>query len=66
MSKFSMTCSCGDKMGVEAESREDAVMQMKTMMTQDAINAHMAEKHQGMAMTKEQVDADIDAKLTAE
>ncbi len=45
MTKFSMTCSCADKMEIEAGSREEAVSKMKGMMTQDAINAHMAKNH---------------------
>lgn len=47
MQKFSMTCSCGDVMSVDAASREEAVVQMKDMMTQEAINGHMQEKHPG-------------------
>ena len=45
MQKFSMTCSCGDVMSVDASTREEAVMQMKDMMTQEAIDGHMQEKH---------------------
>lgn len=47
MQKFSMTCSCGDVMSVDASTREEAVAQMKDMMTQEAINGHMQEKHSG-------------------
>ena len=61
--KFSMTCTCGDVMSVDAENKEEAVMKMKEMMTQDAIDAHCAEKHPDMKLTKAQVDADIDTKL---
>ena len=45
MHKFSMKCSCGDTMVMDAETREEAVGKFKAMMTQEAINAHMAEKH---------------------
>ena len=47
MQKFKMTCSCGDTMTVDASDRNDAVAQFKAMMSQEAINAHMAEKHPG-------------------
>ena len=42
-----MTCSCGDKMDVEAGSREEAVSKLKGMMDEKAIKAHMSEKHPG-------------------
>ena len=42
-----MTCSCGDTMEMETETREEAVSRFKAMMTEDAINAHMTEKHPG-------------------
>lgn len=47
MQKFSMTCSCGDVMSFDAETREEAVTQVKNMMTQEVINKHMEEKHPG-------------------
>jgi len=47
MSKFSMTCTCGDTMAVDAENREGAVAQFKTMMDEKGIAAHMGEKHRG-------------------
>ncbi len=47
MSKFQMTCSCGDPMTVDAVDRNDAVAQLKAMMTESSIAAHMAEKHPG-------------------
>ena len=43
-----MTCSCGDTMTVEAADRNGAVAQLKAMMTQEAIDAHMKEKHPDM------------------
>ena len=48
MAKFTMTCSCGDKMDFEGATRDEAVTACKAMMTADAIAAHMAEKHPGM------------------
>jgi hypothetical protein len=47
MNKFSMTCSCGDVLNADAATREEAVTKIQGMMTQDAINAHFAEKHAG-------------------
>ena len=34
-------------MEMEAENRDEAVKKFKDMMTQDAINMHMADKHPG-------------------
>lgn len=47
MANFSMTCTCGDVMTMEAETRDEAVQKLKDMMTAEAISAHMAEKHAG-------------------
>ena len=47
MQKFTMTCSCGDTMTVEASDRNDAVAQFKAMMDESTIKAHMEEKHPG-------------------
>ncbi len=61
-----MTCTCGDVMSVDAANREEAVMKMKEMMTQEAVDAHWAEKHATDQMPKptlEQVHAQIDTNL---
>ena len=42
-----MTCSCGHTMEKEAATRDEAVMALKADMTEEAIAAHMAEKHAG-------------------
>lgn len=47
MNPFSMTCSCGDPMNVEAASREEAVAKLQGIMTAEAIAEHMAKKHPG-------------------
>mgnify|MGYP003394183183 CR=1 FL=1 len=47
MSQFTMTCSCGDVMTVEAENRDGAVAKLKGMMDEAAIQKHMTEKHPG-------------------
>ena len=48
MTKFSMTCSCGETMTMEAEDRKEAVEKFKAMMNEDSIKAHMSQKHPGM------------------
>ena len=47
MTTYTMECSCGDTMPVEAETRAEAVAKMQAMMTAEMIAAHMAEKHPG-------------------
>lgn len=42
---YSMQCTCGHVLSVDAESREDAVAKMKEMMTQDALEAHLKQYH---------------------
>jgi hypothetical protein len=45
MANYSMTCTCGHVVTLEASSREDAVRQFQTMMTAEAIDQHFAERH---------------------
>ena len=66
MKKYSMTCSCGDTMNVEAESREDAVSTLKGMMTQVAIDDHCNKNHPGMRLTESEVHAQIEDKVVEE
>jgi uncharacterized short protein YbdD (DUF466 family) len=47
MSQFSMTCTCGHVISVDALDREEAIQKMKGMMTPSAIAQHMSEKHPG-------------------
>jgi len=66
MQHFSMTCSCGDVMGVDAENREEALVKIKATMNQVAIDAHMAEKHPGQpSMTEAECHAQIERDLVA-
>lgn len=44
---YSMQCTCGHVMSVDAVSRDEAVAQLKGMMTQQAMEQHFAEKHPG-------------------
>lgn len=51
-------------MNVEAASREDAVLQIKSTMTEDAVSRHMSEKHAGEPVPSvEQVHAMIEEKV---
>ena len=61
MNKYSMTCTCGDTMTVDAANREEAVGEFKEMLTEDVIAQHCAEKHPGEPVpTKEQADSMIE------
>ena len=46
MKKFSMTCTCGHKMTVDAGTREEAIAKLTGMMTQEELDKHFAENHQ--------------------
>ena len=64
-----MTCTCGHKMDVDANSLEEAKQKMKEMMTQEAADAHWAEFHKDDITPKptlEQVHAGIDQMLREE
>ena len=64
MSTYSFTCTCGDVMSVEAENREEALVKMKEMMNEEALETHMAEKHAGDPVpTVEQSHAMIEQNL---
>lgn len=47
MANFSMSCSCGETVSVDAPNREAAVAMLKGGMTQEALDAHMNEHHKG-------------------
>lgn len=60
--KYSFKCNCGDVLTVDVETKEEAVEKIKGMMNEDAIKAHMAEKHPGeVAPSVEQVHAQIES-----
>ena len=42
-----MTCTCGETMSVDTADRNEAVGKFKGMMDENAIAAHMADKHPG-------------------
>ena len=61
MNKYTMTCSCGHTMEKEAATRDEAVMALKADMTEEAIAAHMAEKHAGEPVpSKAEIDGMIE------
>lgn len=47
MATYEMSCSCGDTMQAEGDTKEAAVDNLMTHMTPDAVQAHLAEKHAG-------------------
>ena len=66
MANYSMTCTCGDTLTIDAPSREAAVGQLKGMMDEAGIAHHFAEKHPGQAVIPvAQVHAMIDQAVTA-
>ncbi len=63
---YSMTCSCGHVMTVQGNTRDEAVKNMKALMTEKALTEHMAQKHAGeKAPTVGQVHAMIEQELKA-
>jgi hypothetical protein len=46
MSDFSMTCTCGHTVTIDAANRDDAVAKFKQGMTQSALDDHFREHHQ--------------------
>ncbi len=45
MAQFSMTCSCGETMSLEAPTRDAAIGMFKGGMTQEALDQHFKEHH---------------------
>jgi hypothetical protein len=45
METYQLACSCGDIMEVRADSKEDAVQKLNTMMDERTIEAHYMSKH---------------------
>ena len=62
--KYTMTCTCGDVMNIDASSQEEAVQKFKDMMTEEAVKAHFAEKHAGQEVpTQDQVAMNIESSV---
>ncbi len=47
MASYSMTCSCGQTMSLEAASREEAVGKFRSGMTQEAVDQHFRDHNHG-------------------
>ena len=45
MATYSMTCSCGEVMSADANSRDEAVKTLQGYMNADSIAAHMKDHH---------------------
>lgn len=50
VANWEMTCSCGEKMQMDGEDKEEAVEKLLAVMTPDMVSAHMADKHPGDPM----------------
>lgn len=62
---YEMKCDCGKSVTVEAANREEAILKIKGIMTEDAIREHMASDHPGQPVpTPEQAHANIEKYLT--
>jgi hypothetical protein len=44
-----MTCTCGEKLQSQGDTKEAAVDALMGHMTPEAVQAHMTEKHAGQA-----------------
>jgi len=61
---FVMRCSCGEEMTAKGRTREKAVMKLKTLLSEEAVYEHMAQKHIGETVpTIEGVHAAIEQNL---
>jgi hypothetical protein len=66
MANYSMTCSCGYQMSLEAPNRNAAVSQLQSMMDARGIEQHFAEHHKPdeQRPTVEQVHGMIEQLVT--
>jgi predicted RNase H-like HicB family nuclease len=63
---YSITCSCGDVMKIQGNTREEAVRNLKVLMNEEAVTEHMMRKHPGEKLpTVLQVHAMIEQGLKA-
>lgn len=54
---YSITCTCGEKMAVEAKSRDDALFKIRESLDELTMANHAAEKHPaGDAPTMEEME----------
>lgn len=63
---YTMNCSCGDSMTIEAENKEQAVAKLADIMNEDSIARHMELNHPGEPIpSTEQTHAMIEQNLRA-
>jgi hypothetical protein len=63
---YSMTCSCGEVMTVQGNTRDEAVKNLKSLMNEESVTEHMGRKHAGEKVpTLGQVHAMIEQGLKA-
>ena len=67
MASYSMTCSCGHIMSMEAATRDTAVGMFKSMMTQQMLDEHWTAMHKPTETkpTLEQTHMGIQTMVTA-
>lgn len=67
MASYSMTCTCGETMTLQAANRDEAVGMFKAGMTQVALDDHMRQFHKptDAKPTVEQAHAMIDQMVAA-
>ncbi len=44
---YAAQCRCGIKMKTDADSKDDAIKHLINMMSPNALNVHMADRHPG-------------------
>ncbi len=65
MKKFTVKCTCVHDMSIDAMDKNEAVMKMKAMMTQAALDDHFAKYHKSdepkptLPMAHAHIDSDI-------
>jgi len=65
--KYSTKCTCGHRITVVAQDREDAIVKIKQIRSVGAIAAHMLDKHKGDPVpSKEQSDANVEKMIYQE
>jgi len=64
MQVYSMQCSCGQISTVDANSRKEAVDELISVMTQEALDKHLRGKHNGTPkLTLEKIHQQIEHQL---
>ena len=65
--RYSTKCTCGHRITVVAQNREEAIVKIKEIRSVGAIAAHMLDKHKGDPVpSKEQADAIVEKMIYQE